>query len=128
MKKYPVLDQVLADVPARKAGVPIPKDSKGLTPTVKKAIIKELYAAIGERIFHWDSSQIQWMHNIIDKFMSARDVEREWEFIQKGHVEQLPQVHHVPKNLPGSIIPSGGGEAAVGPAREAGYPFLLHAR
>ena len=89
MKKYPVLDQVLADVPARKAGVPIPKDSKGLTPTVKKAIIKELYAAIGERIFHWDSSQIQWMHNIIDKFMSARDVEREWEFIQKGHVEQL---------------------------------------
>lgn len=84
--KYPTLETVLADVPAVKdANLPV---------SVKRDLIKDLYSEIGERIFNQPPEQIHWMQGVIDNVMSDRDVDREWDMIQKGHVEKFVTMMH----------------------------------
>lgn len=79
-----------ADVPARQGGNPlIPKDDKNLSVVVKRDLIKDLYGAIGEKMFGFTPDRVEWMHRAIDQMMSDSDVQKEWGFIQKGNVEKL---------------------------------------
>lgn len=72
----------------QEAALPIPKD-QNLPVNVKRDLIKDLYGAIGEKMFGFSPQHIQWMHGAIDKVMSDSDVTKEWEFIRKGNVEKL---------------------------------------
>lgn len=91
--QYPTIEQVLADVPAKKENLPA-KGKANLPVNVKRDLIKELYSEIGERIFNQPPEQIRWMQGVIDNVMSDRDVDREWEMIQKGHVEKFVKMMH----------------------------------
>ena len=53
---------------------------------VKRDLIKDLYGGIGEKMFGVTPDR---MHRMIDQIMSDGDVEKEWNFIQKGNVEKL---------------------------------------
>lgn len=75
-----LLEKILADVPMKK-GNNLPVD-------VKRDMIKELYAAISERM-GFGPEHREWMLSMIDKMMSDSDVEKEWQFIMKGNVEKL---------------------------------------
>jgi hypothetical protein len=67
----------------------IAKKVKALPPVAKRNMIADLYAALARSVIPVGEERIQWMTNFIQNTMSDNEINKEWEFIQKGNVHKL---------------------------------------
>jgi hypothetical protein len=87
MKKYSALSKVLAS--KVQADADIMKKTENLPPVAKREMIATLYEAIARNVLPMDENRIQWMVHYIHNNMSDNEINSEWEFIRKGHVQKL---------------------------------------
>ena len=67
----------------------IAKKAESLPPMAKREMVAKLYEAIARSVLPMGEDRIRWMINFIYESMSDREVDMEWEFIQKGNVAKL---------------------------------------
>jgi len=64
-------------------------DKTNTLPVDRRAMIKTLYETIGRNIFGVPEDRIEWMMGFIDQHMTDREIDMEWDSIQKGNVKKF---------------------------------------
>ena len=57
-----------------------------------RQLIKEMYLALGQKVFGFSPQKLKWMANYIDKSMTEIDIRREWGFIKSGNAKMLGEM------------------------------------
>jgi len=65
------------------------KSDTNTLPVDRRAMIKTLYQTIGRNVFGVPEDRIEWMMGFIDQHMTDREIDMEWDSIQKGNVQKF---------------------------------------